>query len=100
LCPDALFQNSNGTVREAVASDPNAIGYVSIGLVNDKVKPLLWNGVSATNENVNNQSYPLARPIYFLTRGEPAAPVKQFIDFVLSPEGQGILAAEGLIRVK
>jgi phosphate transport system substrate-binding protein len=97
---DALFQNSNGTVREAVASDPNAIGYVSIGLVSEKVKALLLNGIAATNANVRNGSYPLARPIYFLTRGEPAPPVRQFIDYVLSAEGQGILGSEGLIPVK
>jgi phosphate transport system substrate-binding protein len=100
VSPNALFQNSNGTAREAVASDPNAIGYVSIGLVNDKVKALLWDGVAATNADVSNGTYPLARPIYFLTRGEPAPLVKRFIDFVLSPEGQQILGTEGLIRVK
>lgn len=100
VSPQALFQNSNGTVREAVANDPNSVGYVSIGLVNKKVKALLWNGVAATNEDVRNGTYPLARPIYFLTRGEPAPPVRQFIDFVLSTKGQEILAAEGLIRVK
>ena len=97
---DALFQNSNGTCREAVTSDPNSIGYVSIGLVNQKVKALLWNGIAATNANVGNGSYPLARPIYFLTRGEPAPHVRQFIDYVLSAEGQGILGTEGLIPVK
>jgi phosphate transport system substrate-binding protein len=97
---DALFQNSNGTCREAVTSDPNSIGYVSIGLVNQKVKALLWNGIAATNANVGNGSYPLARPIYFLTRGEPAPHVRQFIDYVLSAEGQGILETEGLIPVK
>jgi phosphate transport system substrate-binding protein len=97
---DALFQNSNGTCREAVSSDPNSIGYVSIGLVSEKVKALLWNGIAAANANVRNGSYPLARPIYFLTRGEPAPHVRQFIDYVLSAEGQGILGTEGLIPVK
>jgi len=100
VSPEALFQYSNGTVREAVTSDPNSIGYVSIGLVNDKVKALLWKGIVATNEDVKNGTYPLARPIYFLTRGEPAPFVKSFIDYVLSAEGQEILAAEGLIAVK
>ncbi|HPM41068.1 MAG TPA: phosphate ABC transporter substrate-binding protein, partial [bacterium] len=52
LAAGALFQNSNGTCREAVASDPNAIGYVSIGLVNDKVKALSYDGVHPTNEDV------------------------------------------------
>jgi phosphate transport system substrate-binding protein len=100
VSPNALFQNSNGTVREAVASDANAIGYVSIGLVNDKVKSLAWDGVVATNADVINGTYPLSRPIYFLTRGEPAPFVRTFIDYVLSPDGQKLLAAEGLIAVK
>jgi phosphate transport system substrate-binding protein len=100
VSPDALFQNSNGTVREAVASDANAIGYVSIGLVNGKVKSLAWDGVVATNADVIKGTYPLSRPIYFLTKGEPAPHVRAFIDYVLSPEGQGLLAAEGLIAVK
>ena len=91
---------TNGTVREAVASDPSAIGYVSIGLVNDKVKALAWNGVVATNADVINGTYPLSRPIYFLTKGEPAPHVRAFIEYVLSPAGQGILTAEGLIAVK
>ncbi|MBP6876345.1 MAG: phosphate ABC transporter substrate-binding protein [Candidatus Eisenbacteria bacterium] len=96
---EALYQNSNGTIREAVASDPNAIGYVSIGLVNDKVKALLWNGTEPTNQNVVDGIYPLARPVYFLTRGEPAPPARRFIEYVLSAEGQQILAAEGLVPV-
>jgi phosphate transport system substrate-binding protein len=100
VSPNALFQNSNGTVREAVANDPSAIGYVSIGLVNDKVKALAWNGVVATNADVINGTYPLSRPIYFLTKGEPAPHVRAFIDYVLSPEGQGLLVTEGLIAVK
>jgi phosphate transport system substrate-binding protein len=100
VSPGALFQNSNGTLREAVASDPNSIGYVSTGLVNEKVKALYWDGVAPTNANVKNGTYPLARPIYFLTRGEQAPPVKKYIDYVLSPEGQGILEREGLIPAK
>ena len=100
LAAGALFQNSNGTVREAVASDPAAVGYVSIGLVNGKVKALRYNDVVPTNANVVNGTYPLARPIFFLTRGVPAAPAQEFIDYVLSPEAQGILAQEGLIPAK
>ncbi len=100
VSPSALFQNSNGTVREAVSSDPNSIGYISTGLVNEKVKALSWNGVAPTNENVKSGAYPLARPVYFLTRGAPSPAVQKYIDYVLSAEGQGILEREGLIPVK
>jgi phosphate transport system substrate-binding protein len=100
LAPGALFQNSNGTVREAVASDAAAVGYVSVGLVNNRVKALKYGGVDPTNADVANGTYPLARPIFFLTRGVPAPHVQEFIDYVLSPEAQGILETEGLIRAK
>ncbi len=100
ISPGALFQNSNGTVREAVASDPYAVGYVSIGLVNNKVKPVKYDGVEALNANVKRGLYPLARPIFLLTRGAPAPYVQDFIDYVLSPEAQGVLEQEGLIGVK
>lgn len=97
---NSLFQNSSGTVREAVISDPNAIGYISIGLVNDKVHALQYNGVAPINADVINGTYPLARPIFFLTPPEPDPRAQKFIDYVLSPQGQGILASEGLIPVK
>lgn len=97
ISPEALFQNSNGTVREAVAADEHAIGYLSIGLVSEKVKALTYNGAEPTNDNVRNATYPLARPVFFLTMGEPAPHVKAFIDYVLSAEGQDVLEKEGLI---
>ena len=100
LASNALFQNSNGTCREAVASDAAAIGYVSVGQVNEKVKALSFNGASPTNANVKNGSYPLARPIFLLTKGEPKGEVKAFIDYMLSAEGQGLLEKEGLIAAK
>ncbi|MFH0800295.1 MAG: phosphate ABC transporter substrate-binding protein [Pseudomonadota bacterium] len=100
LTSNALFQNSNGTCREAVANDSSAIGYVSIGLVNGKVKALAYNGVKPVNADVKNNTYPLARPIFFLTKGEPKEYVKHFIDYVLSNEGQELLEKEGLIAAR
>jgi phosphate transport system substrate-binding protein len=100
LVPNALFQNSNGTIRESVASDPQAIGYLSIGLVNQKVKGLTFDGVAPGNENVKKGTYPLARPVYFLTQGTPSGMTKAFLDFVLSKEGQALLEHEGLIAAK
>lgn len=99
LSANALFQNSNGTIREAVASDPNAIGYLSIGLVNPRVKSVVYNGVSASNGNVKIGKYPLARPVYFLTKKQLSPIVQDFIDYVLSDEAQKILEKEGLIAI-
>ncbi len=100
ITENALFQDSNGTVREAVASDPNAIGYVSIGLVNDAVKAVKYAGVNPSHENVKKGSYPLARPVYFLTKPEVKPQVKAFIDFVMSPKSQSVLEKEGLVSAK
>lgn len=96
----ALFQDSNGTVREAVATDENAIGYISTSLVSEKVKALNFNDIKPTNKNIKKGLYQLARPVYFLTKGEPKQYVKDFIDYVLSDEAQNILEEEGLIGVK
>jgi phosphate transport system substrate-binding protein len=98
--PNTLFQNSNGTIREAVASNPDAIGYVSIGLVDSRVKSVSYNGVVASNENVKNGFYPLGRPIFFLTKGEPRPAVKAFIEYILSAASQKLLEKEGLISAK
>jgi phosphate transport system substrate-binding protein len=95
----AIVEDSNGTVREIVANDPNAIGYISLGLVNDKVKALSLDGIIASDENIITKSYTLVRPFLFVTKNTPTGEVKNFIDFVLSQEGQGLIKEEGLISV-
>jgi phosphate transport system substrate-binding protein len=97
ITPKAIVQDSNGAVRQLVADDPDAIGFISLGLVNENVKALQLGGIAATRENVENGSYNLSRPFLFITNGEPAGLTKQFIDFTLSSEGQQILINEGLI---
>jgi len=97
ITPRAIVQDSNGAVRQLVADDPNAIGFISLGLVNETVKALHLGGVAATRENVINGSYGLYRPFLFITQDEPTGQTKQFIDFTLSAEGQKLLTAEGLI---
>ena len=100
LSSEALFQDSNGTIRESVATSPYSIGYISIGFLSEKVKPLKLDGVIPTNENVIADIYPLARPVFFMTRGEPSGLVKEFIDFVMSREGQKLIKEKGLIPAK
>lgn len=97
ITPKAIVQDSNGAVRQLVADDPNAIGFISLGLVNDKVKALHLGGVAATRENIMNGSYSLSRPFLFVVSGKPAGLAKEFIDFTLSSEGQKLLSNEGLI---
>jgi phosphate transport system substrate-binding protein len=93
----AIVEDSNGTVREIVASDPDSIGYISLGLVTPRVKAIKLEGVVASEKNILQGRYKLVRPFLFLTRDRPAGPVKEFIDFVLSPEGQELVRKEGLI---
>ncbi|KAF0223854.1 MAG: phosphate transport system substrate-binding protein [Erysipelotrichaceae bacterium] len=95
--PHSIVQDSNGTVRQLVGDDANAIGYISLGLVNEKVKALELDGVAATRENVLNGTYVLSRPYLFVTSSEPVGEVKKFIDFVLSADGRALLDLEGLI---
>lgn len=97
ITPKSIVQDSNGAVRQLVADDPNAIGFISMGLVNHEVKALHLDGVEATAENIINGSYALSRPFLFVTNGEPTGLAKKFIDFTLSQEGQKLLSHEGLI---
>lgn len=96
---DALVQDSNGAVREIVANDPNAIGYISYGLVDERVKALALDFVIPSIQTIKQRSYPIVRPFLFLTNCLPEGMVKNFIDFVLSNEGQKVLQDEGLIPV-
>ena len=93
----AIIQDSNGAVRQVVADDPFAVGFISLGLVNSAVKALELDGVAATRDNVVNGSYGLSRPFLFVARSEPVGQARQFVDFVLSDAGRKILDAEGLV---
>jgi phosphate transport system substrate-binding protein len=99
LTVDAIIQDSNGTVRETVANDERAVGYLSYGLVNEKIKALKVDGAACEKALIVEGGYRLVRPIYLLTLGEPEGQVKAFIEYVLSPEGQATIEADGLIPV-
>jgi len=99
ITQQALVQDSNGAVREIVANDPNAIGYISCGLVNNQVKALAIDGVSPTGPDIKKNAYKLTRRFLFVTLNKPEGQVKDFDDFVLSQKGQMLLEKEGLIGV-
>jgi len=96
---DSLVQDSNGAIRQVVASDPNAIGYISLGLVNEQVRALNISGVKPHLKNIENGKYTLARPFLFVFNGEPNGEAKSFLEFVLSPEAQELLTKEGLVTI-
>ena len=96
----AITEDSNGTVREIVAHDPHAVGFISLGLVNEQVRALELDGAVANEENIRNGSYRLVRPFLFVSRGALTGAAKEFVDFVLSNEGQALIKKEGLLPAK
>jgi phosphate transport system substrate-binding protein len=100
LTKDAIIQDSNGTIRETVAMDANAVGYLSHGLLNEKIKAVTVHGVACTTEEVVAGHYPIVRPVYLLTKGEPSIACKSFIDYICSAEGQKTIQDCGLIPAK
>jgi len=103
FAPDALMMSSSQAIVDEVASNPNAVGYIGMGYisVNVKVVPIAKdssaNPVTPNVENVKSNSYPISRPLYIYTKGEPEGMVKQFVDFVLSSEGQEIVKKDGFV---
>ena len=93
----AMVENSNGAIRQLVADDPAAIGYISLGLVDTTVKALDLGGIVPSRAHVVDGTYNLSRPFLFLSLKPPEGLVKDFIDFTMSAEGQKILYDQGLI---
>jgi len=100
LSGNALIQDSNGTIRETVANDAGAVGYLSHGLLNEKIKAVLLDGQECTTEKIMAQKYLLVRPIFLLTKAQPGTEIQSFIDYILTPEGQQTIKQNGLIPAK
>jgi len=100
LGEDAIIGDSNGTVRETIINDPNAIGYISHGVVNEKVKALKIDGIAASPENTVAGKYKLVRPIYLLIKTGAETYVRGILDYILGPEGQKTIQEQGLIPAK
>jgi len=92
-----MVQDSNGSVKEVVATDPYAIGYISLGLVDAKVKAVTIDGVKPSIETIKLDEYKIVRPFLYVTHGELDDSGKEFVSFVLSEAGQKVLKKEGLI---
>jgi phosphate transport system substrate-binding protein len=97
--PDALMLASNGAMVQAVSGNPLALGYVGLGYLGSELKALAVDGITVSMANVRNGTYPLSRPLYLITKGEPKGAVKDFLEFVLSPEGQMIAQEEGFVPI-
>ena len=95
---EAVIANKTDVVMTNVAGNTYAIGYISLGSLNDNVKAVKIDGVEASSENINNGSYPVARPFNIATKGAPSVLAQDFIDYILSAEGQAIVN-DGYIAV-
>lgn len=96
----AITQGSTGAVMTTVAGDVNAIGFASFGSAKDKnnIKIISIDGASCSEENIYSGNYKISRPFLMLTKEEPKELSKEFLDFILSPEGQEIVAKHNYLK--
>lgn len=99
-----LLPSSEGIIAE-VRDNPHAIGYDGLGYITDEVKVIAI-AIDDTHpyilpsvDTVNNGSYPIARDLYMYTPGEPSVPVRAYIDWILSAEGQELVLALGFVPI-
>lgn len=88
---DASVTNSTAVMMTNVANDPNAIGYLSLGSLDDSVKAVKIDNVDATADNVKNGTYAVSRPFNIVTKNSVSEVAQDFIDFILSADGQKIV---------
>lgn len=93
----ADINDSTGIVLTNVSSNQNAIGYVSLGALNDTVKALKIDGAGATAENIKSGTYKISRPFNIAAKSGLSAVAQDFIDFILSSEGQAVVGDNGYI---
>ena len=95
---DAAIANSTNNVMQGVQADETAIGYISMGSLNDTVKAVTVDGVEPTADNVKNGSYTLARPFNIVTNGEPTNELAvDFIGYIMGADGQAVISDKGYI---
>lgn len=97
---DANITNSTSVMMTQVAGNEYAIGYTSLGALNDTVKAVKIGGVDASAENVKNGSYEISRPFNIAVKEGVSDAAKDFMGFIMSEEGQAIIEEEGYIPVE
>ena len=91
----AEITNSTSVMMTTVAGNKNAIGYISLGSLNDTVKALSVDGAEPTVDNIKSGDYKVSRPFNIVTTGNESEVTKDFISFIMSEEGQKIVEEEG-----
>ena len=96
---EAEITNNTAVMMSTVAGDVDAIGYISLGSLNDSAKAVKIDGVEATAENIKSGEYKVSRPFNIATNGEVSDVAQDFIDYILSPEGQAVVEDNGYISI-
>ena len=97
---DATVTNNTSVMLSTVAQDPNAIGYVSLGSLSDDVKAVKIDGAEATAENIESGTYKISRPFNVVTKDGLSETAQDFLNFIMSSQGQEVVADEGYIPVE
>lgn len=92
IAADALTFDSNGALKTSIVTQENAIGYISLGYLDESIKAVTIEGVEPTVENVKSGTYKISRPLLMVTKGEVSKETQNFLDFALGEEGQKIVA--------
>ena len=95
---EAIIANSTEIVMTTVAGNDYAIGYSSLGSLNDTVKAVKIDGAEPTADNINNGSYTISRPFNIATKGEVSDVAQDFINYIMSADGQQIIEDNGYIK--
>ena len=95
----AVTTNSTSVMMTTVAGDMYSIGYISLGSLNDTVKAIKIDGVEPTVENIENGTYKISRPFNIATKEGLSEAAQDFIDFIMSADGQAVIEEEGYIPV-
>ena len=91
---------SNGAMKSALASDPDGIGYVSIGHIDNTIKAPMLDGIVPTQDNALSGKYPIVRKLYMNTKGAPQELTGAFINYIMGPEGRKMTAAAGYMSLQ
>ena len=95
--PGALLLASNGAIVQAVSKNKNAVGYIGIGYLDSSVKPLTVNSIKGSAKTTLSGTFPISRPLFMFTTGWPKGETLNFINFVLSPNGQRLVWSSGYV---
>ena len=96
---DASVTNNTAVMMSTVAGNTYAIGYISLGSLNDTVKAVKIDGAEATVENIKSGEYKVSRPFNIATKDEVSEVAQDFINYILSPEGQAVVEENGYIAI-